>query len=48
VFGVALFLNRNPIFPIPLLSLSVCNAVMTNFIASLTHLFFLKIGFTSV
>jgi hypothetical protein len=32
---VALFLNRNPIFPTPLQSLFVCNAVMTDFIDQL-------------
>jgi hypothetical protein len=35
VLGVALFPNRNPIFLTPLRSLSVCNDMMTNFIARL-------------
>jgi len=35
VFGVALFLNRDPIYPTPLRSPSVCNAVMIDFIARL-------------
>jgi hypothetical protein len=37
VFGVALFPNRDPIFPTPLWSPSVCNAVMTDFIARLSE-----------
>jgi hypothetical protein len=33
VFGVALFSNRDPIFPTPLWTPSVCIAVITHYIA---------------
>jgi len=33
LFGVALFFDCHPIFSTPLLLLSVCNAVRTDFIA---------------
>jgi hypothetical protein len=40
VFGVALFSNCKPIFPTPLQSPSVCNIVITDFIARLGELQF--------
>jgi hypothetical protein len=35
VFEVVIFPNRDPIFPTPLQSPSVCNAMMTDFITRL-------------
>jgi len=40
VFRVALFHNRDPIYPTPLRSPSICNAMMTDFIARLGEFLF--------
>jgi hypothetical protein len=44
MFEVALFLNRDPIFPTPLRSPSIYNTMMTNFIARLDKFKFATIN----